>query len=88
MENAPKKLKAILLIEDRKKVELNNVEAVLSFEDDYVSLATGTGKVTIEGSEMKIVDLSKDNGHILIIGTVTSISYDEDGKRKRSGLFR
>ena len=88
MDNAVKKIKQVLLIEDRKRVELNDVEAILSFEDDYITLMTSSGRVLIEGAEMKIIDLSKDTGHISILGNIFSIAYGDEGKKKRSGLFR
>ena len=90
MENGAgvKKIKQILLVEDRKKTELNDVEAILGFDEECIVLQTCSGTVTIEGKELKIVDLSKDTGHISIIGGVDAVIYQEEGKRKRSGLFR
>ena len=88
MENVTKKIKEILLIEDRKKIELNDVEAILSFESDYITLETTSGKMVIEGRDMKIVDLSKDTGHISIVGAISAVSYDDDTRKKKGGLFK
>ena len=78
----------MLLVEDRKRIELNDVESILSFEDDYITLMTSSGKIQIEGEEMKIIDLSKETGHISITGKIDSIFYSGDGRKKRTGIFR
>ena len=88
MDNGVKKTKQVLLIEDRRRVELNDVEAILSFEDDYITLMTSSGKLVIEGNDMKIVDLSKDTGRVSITGMVISVLYAEEGKRKKNGIFK
>ena len=88
MENATKKTKEILLIEDRMKTELNDVEGILAFDEDYISLMTSSGKLLIEGEDLKVVDLSRDTGHVSIIGRVSAVIYSDDIKKKKRGLFR
>ena len=87
MENVQKKIKQILLVEDRKRLELNDVAAILSFDEEYITLETSNGNISIEGSELKIIDLSKDTGHISITGSIYSVTYCEGSRKKKSGLF-
>lgn len=88
MENTVKKIKQVLLIEDRKRIELNDVESILSFEEDYITLLTSSGKIQIDGDGMRIIDLSKESGHISIVGRVDSVVYGGEEKKKRNIFFK
>ena len=88
VDNTVKKTKQVLLIEDRKRVELNDVESILSFEEEYITLLTSSGKIQIEGEGMRIIDLSKETGHISIVGKVDSILYGGEDKKRKIGLFK
>ena len=88
MDDVSKKIKQVLLVEDRMKTELNDVEGILSFDEDYITLMTGAGRLLIEGEELKIVDLSRDTGHISILGRIKSIEYSDNFKKKKHGLLR
>lgn len=88
MDSTPKKIKQILLIEDRERLELNDVVAILSFEDDYITLEVSAGNISISGSGLKIVDLSKETGHISITGKIGSVEYNETARKRRNSLFK
>lgn len=88
VENTVKKIKQVLLIEDRKRIELNDVESILSFEEDYITLLTSSGKIQIDGDGMRIIDLSKESGHISIVGRVDSVVYGGEEKKKRNIFFK
>ena len=71
-----------LLITDRERVEINGVINVESFGEDYLILNTSLGQITIEGNDLKIESLTKENGEILIVGKINGLFYkDEKGER-------
>ena len=75
----------IIKLTDRSKLELNGVESVAEFEENYVTLDTVLGRICIDGENLKIIDLSQESGKILINGKVNEISYqDTKSKRKKS----
>ena len=75
-----------LIIENRKSVTLNGVENVIGFDEGYVALSTEQGRVVIEGEDLKIESLTRDNGEIFITGAIASLYFaDEKGK---SGIFK
>jgi len=75
-----------LLITDRDKLEINGVINVESFGEDYLILNTTLGQITIEGNDLKIESLTKENGEILIVGKINGLFYkDEKGER---GFFK
>lgn len=83
------KFKGTLTVTDRVCVTLDGVNNVEGFDDTYVLLDTKSGKVAIEGSNMKIESLSADNGVILIRGNINSVYYSDKkaGKGFLSRLF-
>ncbi len=72
-------------LDERRRLEIDGVDGVVSFEDDYIYITTTMGGIEIEGKGMLIEDLSKSNSKILISGTINQISYKDTVKRK--GLF-
>jgi len=79
-----------LIIKDRKSLTLNGVKNVLGFDETYVSLASELGKLTVEGRELKIESLTKDDGIIVISGEIDGAYFNEQktGKSFFSSLFK
>ena len=75
----------LLTVNNRERISLNGVLNVSSFGDDYLALNTALGEVIIEGSELKIESLTKEDGEILIIGKLNAIIYKE--QRAEKGFF-
>ena len=75
----------LLTVNNRERIMLNGVLNVSSFGEDYLSLNTSLGEVIIEGKDLKIESLTKENGEILIIGKIDGIIYKEH--REEKGFF-
>jgi sporulation protein YabP len=73
-------------ISNRKSVKVDGVESVNGFDENYVSLSTRLGKLVIEGHNLKIENLSKENENICVTGTIDSVFY-VDGK-ERTSIFK
>ena len=71
-----------LIIKEKSNVKIDGVENVLSFDESYVSLMTVSGKIIIEGENLKIESLTKDNGEILICGKISGALYEEQKAAK------
>lgn len=74
-----------LRLDDRHRLEIDGVDGVLSFDEDYVYITSVVGGIEIEGKGMLIEDLSKTTGKILITGVINQIAYKDVIKKK--GLF-
>ena len=73
---------------DRKSVEIDNVSSVRAFDEDGVLLDTPLGKISVEGSELKIENFEKVNAKILISGNIVGVFYLEKAQKKKGrGLF-
>lgn len=73
----------VLELKNREKLTVNLVENVEHFSGSEVLLKTATGKLKICGSNLRLEDLSKQNGGIALSGKVDAISF-ADIKDKRS----
>ncbi|MBO5907202.1 MAG: YabP/YqfC family sporulation protein [Clostridia bacterium] len=69
--------KTVLVVNERKSVKMNGVKNVIGFDEGYVTLDTSLGRVSIEGRELKIESLTKENGEIYITGNVSGVYYSD-----------
>ena len=65
---------------------MNGVINIIGFDSEYVSLETDSGRVGVEGSELKIESLEKGSGEILVSGKISGVFYSE--KKAKSALSK
>ncbi len=88
MEDSRELYKGTLVIKERRFAELDHIESIASFDEEYLELVTKYGNITVIGKGMTIISLDKDNGRISISGIINEISFSEKrGRRKGGGLF-
>ncbi len=82
--------KQTLLLEDRKKLTIDGIINVESFREDYLELSSNSGRIEVEGSDLKIEELRQENGKIYITGEICGVFYCENkpGKRLFGKMFR
>lgn len=85
MTNEVKPKNQSIEIKNKNMFISDGIFAVLSFDDDYLSLDTVNGKLAIEGKDLKIIDLSKENTKITVSGDISGVFFDSDKKKK--GFF-
>lgn len=81
MENNIKK--QILTIKGREELIMDGVDNVLGFDENGVSLLTTLGKVVIEGRDLKIESLTKNDHTVVIIGVFSGVYFADDKARKK-----
>lgn len=64
---------------------MEGVNDIRGFDDGYVSLDTVSGRINVEGSDLKIESLTKENGNIYISGGVSGVYILSEEKKK--GIF-
>ncbi len=79
----------ILTVSSWRNLRLNGVLAVINFDEEYVSLETETGRINIEGSDLRIEALSKEKSDIEIVGNITGV-FNVGVKKSTNGkkLFK
>lgn len=84
------KMNQKLILEDRCRFSVGLVENVENFSEEEILLKTALGGLLVTGRNLKMEDLSIENGNILLTGRVDRIEFSEI-KEKRSffkDLFR
>ena len=76
-------------VTEGKKIVINGVKSVNSFESDFVVIGLTNGGMNIEGKEMKIEDLSEERGELKISGSIQGVYYTKAKEKKGilSGIF-
>lgn len=77
-----------LSLSDRRRLAVNGVEDVESFDEETVVLSTAGGALTVRGSGLKIEKLSLDGGELVVEGKVDSLDYAESAPLRRGLLGR
>ncbi|SHJ70776.1 sporulation protein YabP [Clostridium amylolyticum] len=81
--------KSNLALESRKKLSLNGVIEVISFDEEKILLNTCLGMLTVKGQGLKMNKLDVQNGDILIVGNIDSFVYTSTQPKKDSeGIFK
>ena len=75
--------KQTVILENRKRLTIDSVKNVESFNDDYLEISTGLGDICIEGTDLKIEELRQENGKILITGEISGLFYKEAKQTKK-----
>ena len=75
-----------LSLEGRQKAVISGVEAVDSFNEQMVVLATTAGTLTLMGQQLHVSHLNLEDGQLLVEGEIAALEYD-DRKQNRGSLL-
>jgi len=84
--------KHVLSIEGRKKLQLEGVQHVGSFDEQEITLDTNMGFLLLKGEGMHITHLNLDQGSLVVEGLINGLEYIEGrsakgGKAKGKGIM-
>lgn len=74
-------------INERKVMNITGVLKIESFDEEEFLLETNMGFLAIKGSNLEIVRLDTKDGLLSIKGTIDSMSYFDNIKKKNSQSF-
>ncbi len=84
-----KKFPHHLVLENKHKLSITNVEDVDTFDETKIVLYTGNDTIIVEGFNMHIQKLDVEGGELIVEGDVVSILYTGDEYHKKGqGFFR
>ena len=83
-------IKQTVVLTDKCDLVIDCVQNIVSFDDTFVALQTQGGKINVEGSELRVDSLQKENGKIHIIGNISGVFYSKEGIKQKafSKLFK
>ncbi len=76
-----------LTLDGRRRLELDGVRDVESFDESLLILETVRGTLVIRGEGLRLQSLSPEGGQISVEGRVDALSY-EDTERGGGGFLR
>lgn len=76
-----------IFLRDRSYLKITGVEDVSTFDESGIILTSCNGEITVDGSELRIVNLSAESGEIEIEGRIGGVFYIEERPVKKRGLF-
>lgn len=76
--------KHILSVEGRKKLTLEGVQHVGSFDEQEITLDTNMGYLKLKGEGMHITHLNLDAGSLVVEGYINGLEYVEGRTAKGS----
>lgn len=71
------KLPHKLVLDERRKLTMNGVTEVVSFDEESVVLRTGLGTLVVQGRELQLKNMSLDGGQVAVEGTIGALTYEE-----------
>ena len=76
-----------LLLDGRRRLSLDGVRDVESFDENLIVLQTERGTLVIRGEGLHLQSLSLEGGQAAVDGTVDALIY-EDAERSGGGFLR
>ncbi len=76
----------MLTLENRSRFTVSLVENAESFSEEEILLKTALGGLRVTGKNLKLEDLSMENGTIILTGTVDKMEYTDI--KEKGGFFR
>ncbi len=64
-----------IIMQNREKLSVSGVEDVENFDDREIVMYTSRGKLTIQGTDLRIERLSVEEGDLTIEGTIDTLVY-------------
>ncbi len=66
-----------LTLNERRKLTMNGVTEVMSFDETSVVLKTGMGMLTVHGEGLQLKNLSAEGGQVAVDGKIAALIYEE-----------
>jgi len=79
--------KSFIALENRKKMTLDGVLEILSFNDEQILIITVLGDMDIRGEELKMTKLDVQNGDVVITGKISYVVYRKETKEAKQYYF-
>ena len=71
----------------RRSMDIDGVRDVESFDEEGASLITNCGRLTLEGSGIKINVIDLERGVVNIEGRIDALFYSDAGESEKGSFF-
>ncbi len=77
-----------LYLKDRRALSVDAVENIENFDGESITLNTRLGVLFVEGENLRVENLSREDGKIYIVGKITGMYYTGDSEKQNKGFFK
>lgn len=70
-----------LTLQERETLQVSGVTEVESFDEESVKMVTGRGDLTVNGKQLRLLELQPETGDMRISGQIDSIAYSVHPQR-------
>lgn len=88
IDNKTPKWRHQLTLIDREELAVDGVSSLGSYDEKEVVMETEQGVLTVRGEGLNIKQLNLEQGNIIIEGTVTGLTYEDETRQKKGLLER
>ncbi len=80
----------ILHLENRNKLTVDCVDDIGAFNGDYLEISTKFGCLCVEGADLKVEELRRDEARITVNGIINGLFYKDNKTSKGflSGILK
>ena len=71
----------------RKKLQVNGIEDIVSFDETQLTVQTVLGRLAVEGEGLRIGELSHDKAMLSVEGKIDALYYLDETERKKRSFF-
>ena len=82
------KIKHNLIMEERKKISVNGVNHIESFDEEEIIAKTELGLLSIKGENLHLNKIDVEDGELSVEGNIDSINYSDNYAEKGSFFSR
>ena len=76
-----------IILDQRERMTVSGTEDVISFDECGIVLKTVMGILSVDGAELRIINLNVDTKEIEISGKVSGVIY-QGGQIQKNSFFR
>ncbi|MFW5998789.1 MAG: sporulation protein YabP [Bacillota bacterium] len=77
-----------LSLKNRKKLEIDGVKEVISYNESEINLQTNRGILDIKGNNLNIQKLNLEDSSIIVEGNINLLEYDDKNENKSKSIFK
>ena len=75
-------------IEARKKIALNGINKLISFNSKEFNIDSKLGNILLKGNNLELLKLDTNDGTLIIKGKIDSLTYMDDKNKEISFIAR
>ena len=77
-----------LNLTNRKNLEIDGVQEVISYNENTINIQTNMGNLEIKGEELNINKLNLEETKIVIDGNINNLQYSNKSKDKSKNIIK